>query len=88
VTQNLQSKTVHICFFFVWCRNYSNIFKYLATPIQPVPELPPHRKQASAGSTRDSKIAKINISAAHIKFSISPIPEVRPQVLQVAKTQK
>jgi hypothetical protein len=49
--------------------------------IQPVPELPLHRKQACADNKRDSKITKINFPVAHIKFSISPIPEARPQIL-------
>jgi hypothetical protein len=34
--------------------------------IQPVPELPPHRKQACADSKRDSKITKIIFSVTHI----------------------
>jgi hypothetical protein len=38
-----------------------------------VSELPPHKKQACADTKRDSKMTKINVSVAHIKFSISPI---------------
>jgi hypothetical protein len=45
-----------------------------------VPELPPHRK-----SKRGSKMTKTNFPLGHmtqlLKFSISPIPEARPQVL-------
>jgi hypothetical protein len=56
-----------------------------ACEIQPVPELPPHRKHGYADSKRDSKMTKIkfpvdNISNRVIKFLISPIPEARPQV--------
>jgi hypothetical protein len=54
--------------------------------IQPVPELPPHRKQACADSKKDSKMTKITFPLAHIKFSISPIPEAHPQVLLKNRT--
>jgi hypothetical protein len=40
--------------------------------MQPVPELPPHRKQAGTDSKRDSKMTKINFPVTYIKFSISP----------------
>jgi hypothetical protein len=39
---------------------------------------PPHRKQAYNDSKTESKMTKINVLVAHIKFSISPIPEARP----------
>jgi hypothetical protein len=35
----------------------------------------------STDSKRDSKITKINFPVGHIKFSLSPIPTARPQVL-------
>jgi hypothetical protein len=59
--------------------------------IQPVPELSPHGKQACADSKRDSKMIKINFPVAHItelhiKLSISPIPEPRPQILLKNRT--
>jgi hypothetical protein len=63
------------------------LFNELQThDLQPVPELPPHRKQTCAYSERDSKMTKINFPVAQIKFSISPIPEVRPQVLLKNRT--
>jgi hypothetical protein len=33
---------------------------------QPVPQLPPHKKQACADSKRESKMTKINFPVAHI----------------------
>jgi hypothetical protein len=59
---------------------YSQLILIQSRYIQPVPELPPHRKQACADRKRNSKITKIIFPLAHIKFSISPIPEARPQV--------
>jgi hypothetical protein len=63
-------------------------YKWRQICIQPVPELPPHRKQACADSKRDSKMIKINFPVAHIKFSISPIPEAYPQVLGTKKSDR
>jgi hypothetical protein len=54
--------------------------------IQHVPELPPHRKQGCADSKRDSKMTKIKFPVAYIKFSISPIPEARSQLLLKNRT--
>jgi Na+-transporting methylmalonyl-CoA/oxaloacetate decarboxylase beta subunit len=44
------------------------------------------RKQACADSKRESKMTKINFPVAHVKFSILPIPEARPQVLLKNRT--
>jgi hypothetical protein len=56
---------------------YTIVYYYIY--ILPVPELPPHKKQAYPDSKRDSKITKINFPVAHIKFSVSPILEACPQ---------
>jgi hypothetical protein len=68
---------------------YSQLILIQSRYIQPVPELPPHRKQACADSKKDSKMSKmtkITFPLAHINFSISPIPEARPQVLLKNRT--
>jgi hypothetical protein len=68
-----------------WAFNSHVMNIIFSLAIQSVPELPPHRQQACADSKRDSKMTKTNFPCSSqnlvMKFSISPIPEARPQVL-------